>query len=40
MNGQDFMTDQTTTAGNKGLAIAGGKSSVHVLFFGRNLYFS
>ena len=28
------------TAYNKGLAIAGGKLSVHVLCFGRNLYFS
>lgn len=25
---------------NKGLAIAGGTSKVHVLYFGRNLYFS
>ena len=29
-----------STADNKGLAIAGGTSSVHVLYFGRNLYFS
>ena len=28
------------TATNKGLAIAGGKYKVHVLYFGRNLYFS
>ena len=29
-----------TPSANKGLAIAGGTSSVHVLCFGRNLYFS
>lgn len=28
------------TTANKGLAIAGGTSKIHVLYFGRNLYFS
>jgi hypothetical protein len=28
------------TTANKGLAIAGGTSKVHVLCFDRNLYFS
>ena len=27
-------------AANKGVAIAGGKSSIHILYLGRNLYFS